>query len=448
MAVKKLLNPFIWCVPALFGIISCTRDTIEFGTVPENNYTTLSYIDTLGVQLSTVLTDSFATGNATSFLLGKYKDPYLGVVKASPFFQLTQPAAIPNIPSNALYDSLTFIIRLNKYYYGDTSRQQTISVNELDQTITTGYGNNLYNTSTFPVKPVPLGAKMLRIRPSVDDSISIRLNDSKGVELFSKLKNLAEEVTSSDAFQNYFKGISLTTGIADTSAIFGLLGSADSNIVMRVNYHTTIPYASPQFIDFPLLPGVYNFDQILTDRSGTAIVSANNTSGISEIPTSQTNGYAFSQPGTGLKIKMIFPSLSGILRSDNYVKLLKAELIVRPASLSFDDAEYKLPDKLYLAYTNGSNVVGNSLPDSTGTNTLYAAPVIDEIYGQNNYYQFNITSFISQLLSVPGSSDSGLYLMQDFTPSAPQVTRLIMGGNGIHNNYITQLQLYVVSVKK
>ena len=146
---RKLV--LVFCVFSLL-ILSCAKKEIEFGEEPENSYTKLVYIDTVGVQLSTLVTDSFATNGITSLLLGKYKDPYLGIVSTSPFFQLNPVSESVDIPSTAVFDSLVFILRLNKYYYGDTSRVQTIAVNELAQSINYSYNDKLYNIPIFNTK--------------------------------------------------------------------------------------------------------------------------------------------------------------------------------------------------------------------------------------------------------------------------------------------------------
>jgi hypothetical protein len=423
--------------------ISCTRNTIEFGTVPENNYTRLAYIDTVGVRLSTVLTDSFSTASPSSFLLGRYKDPYTGVVSARPFFQLDKPSVLPDIPATAVYDSIVFIIRSDNYYYGDTSRLQTIYIYELSQSIVTGYNDQLYNTSNFPVKPDVLGSRTLRIRPVADDSIVIRLNDSKGSELFNKIKQKHTDVSGTDAFLNYFKGISIATGTDDTTAVYGLLSGAGT-LVMRVHYHTTIPDQQRHFVDFPSMLNSLSFNQLLTDRTGTGIVPG--ISGLTEIPSYQTGNHSFSQPGTGLRLKLGFPSLKGILLTEDYVRLLRAELIIRPAFLSYDQNRYPLPGSLFLAYTDNTNLLGNSVPDSTG-GVMYSSPVIDEIYGQNTYYRFNITSYIGQLLQTPANEKYGLYIRDQSETSGLRVDRLVLGTTG-HSNYITQLQLSVLIVNK
>src|SRR5687768_16398855 len=100
LKLKSLLLLLLLTVSILY---SCTRNTIEFGTIPDNSYTNLVYTDTVGVQISTIMEDSFATNGDTSFLIGRYQDPYLGTVSAKTFFQVTIPSSIPEIPASAKF---------------------------------------------------------------------------------------------------------------------------------------------------------------------------------------------------------------------------------------------------------------------------------------------------------------------------------------------------------
>lgn len=428
---------------ALLITASCTRNEIEFGTVPENNYSHLVYIDSVGLQQSTVITDSFETGTATTLLVGRYKDPYLGVITAKPFFQVEKPSVIPELATGTIYDSLALIIKLNDYYYGDTSRVQTIYIHQLTQTIVTGYASKLYNTSSTDISPVPIGSRSIRIRPLTDDSIIIRLDDSKGRELFDLLKQQAPEITNYDNFLTYFKGLSLSTGNGDTTAVFGL--QTGSNVVMRMYYHTNTPFNVNSVLDFPSIANTLTYNQIKADRTGTGIIST--TPGVSELPSSKTGNYSFSQLGTGLACKISFPGLRGILLTSQYLKLLKAELILRPADYSFDKGKYRLPETIQLVSTNASNINEGVIPDSTGNGVLFANPVIDEIYGRNNYYRFNLTAYIDHLLTTPGSEDFALYIQPTFTATQPDVTRFIMGGSS-HDGFVSQLQLSVLTINK
>ncbi|MCW3118713.1 MAG: hypothetical protein JWM28_2795 [Chitinophagaceae bacterium] len=443
MSASKTKTALFFILPLICFITSCTRNQVNLGSVPENDYSRIVYIDTVGVQLSTVLTDSFSTSNPKSYLLGKYTDPYLGVVSGKPFFQLNKPSTLPDIPDQAVYDSLTLILRINHDYYGDTTSQETVYVNELSQSIVLGYNNLLYNNSNVEINPIALGSKTIRLRPATDDSIIIRLDNAKGAELFSKLKAKTLEMTSSDNFLNYFKGLSLSTGINDTSIVYGLMDT----VIMRVNYHTSTPFTVGSHIDFVSQANAESFNQILTNRTGTGIVSANNR-GVTEIPSAQTKHLSFTQPATGLYLKLLFPSLKGVILSENIVRLLKAELIIRPLYQSFDRYKYMLPASLYLVNTNGTNIPGGAVATAAGSAVQSVSPVIDNLYGQDNYYSFDVTTPVNTLINTAGSEDDGFFLVQGLAGSTLKLNRLVVGDATIPGGTTTQLKLSVLVINK
>ena len=430
---------FAYCVLLLF-FCSCYREDIKFGNLPDANYTNIVYIDSVAPKLSTLVLDSFVTNSTTSFLLGKYKDPLLGTVSTKPFFQMTTPPATTSIASPAQYDSACFIIHLNKYYYGDTSRSQTIYVNELSQAIDFTYNNHLYNTSNISEKPAPLGSRVINIRPSVDDSLVVRLTDAKGTELFNKLKQQSNDVMTDDGFQNYFKGISLSVKINDTTSVYGLNGSAGS-MVLRIYYHNTIPFPENKFVDFTSKANDYSFNQITIDRTGTSLYYTG--TGLKEFPSEQTNNISFAQERAGVLLKMTFPSLKSIIATDKIVKLQKAELIIRPIGQTYD--QLGLPAKLYLAKTDGTNSVSSVVLDSTLTESQIVSPVIDNVFGVNTYYRFNITYYINAMLNTAGSEDQGFFLFQ--SASALQMNRAVVG-NSRQPVYKTKLLLTVITINR
>lgn len=414
---------------------SCYRNDIEFGNLPNNNYTNVVFSDTVSPVLSTVLLDSFVTNGATSFLIGKYNDPYLGVVSTQPFFQMTVPFALLSIPTASQYDSLCLIITPNKYYYGDTTRPQTIVVNELDDYLDYTYNTHIYNTSNFALKPTPLGSRTVTIRPSIDDSILIRLDDNKGSDLFTKLEQQANEIVTDANFQNYFKGISITTGATDTTAVFGIAGS-DSTLLMRLYYHTTTPYLQNQVVNFPIKISPLSFNQITTNRLGTPLFTT--TKGIVEIPSTKTGNVGFTQFGAGVVAKFTFPTLKGILATDKIVELQKAELVVRPILSSYDNNKFKIPDNLSLFQTDETNTVG-SLASSN------VPPVMDEIYGSGAYYKFDVTSYINTFLTTGGTENKGFFLMDN--NSTPNVTRAVIGDSQ-QPVYTAQLLITAIIINK
>lgn len=423
-------------------LFSCYKKEINFGDDPENNYTRLVYTDTITVRHSTVLTDSFITSGLSNMLIGKYQDPYLGTVDTRAFFRFNTISSSAEIPTNAVYDSLTLILRLNHYYYGDTSLPQTINVDELSQAISLSYADQLYNTSDVAVKSPSLGKRTIRIRPAKDDSITIRLDDVKGMELFNKIKQRSTEITDPSEFLNYFKGVRISVNSSDLTAVYGM--KAADSIVMRLNYHTISPLPENKFLDFTMETGSYSFNQITPDRSGTGLPSS--AAGGREIASSQTNGMAFTQYGTGLLLKLTFPSLRTLLNNDDIVRLLKADLIVRPVQQSFDYNRHKLPAKLYLASTNGTNSIGATIPDSTGADQLIE-PAFDFIHGENTHYRFNVTGYINELLTTTGTSDYGFFLMEELSTSTRQVTRAVINADGT-GHYKTELLLDLIIINK
>ncbi|MFI5132776.1 MAG: DUF4270 family protein [Chitinophagales bacterium] len=431
-----------FCILILLVCGSCYRNDIQFGSTPENSYTHIVYVDTVEPRLSTVILDSFTTNSPVAFLVGKYKDPYLGTISAKPFSQMTIPVSVDtvSIPVTAQYDSACVIAYLNNYYYGDTTRSLTIQANELAQPIDYTYSNFLYNTSNVPVKPTALGSRTLRIRPAIDDSFTIRMNDTKGLELFNKLQQQADEISTSDKFLNYFKGISFSVGNNDTSVVYGL-NATGGKIIMRVYYHLTTPFFQSKFVDFTSLANAFAFNQVITDRTNTPLYSAG--PGVKEFPSGQTNNLAFTQFGAGVMLKATFPSLKGILQSDNIIKLLRAELILKPLGHTYSDF-FKLPPAMFLSQTDATNTIGAQVYDSTGTLVLNVSPVVDNIYGINTYYRYNITSYINTFLTTGGTENSGFFVMQN--DSTLQVNRAVIGN--ARSAYKTQLLLTMAVISK
>lgn len=426
---------------ALLQFTACYRETIQFAGDPPPGYTTIVRIDTITPQVSTVITDSFTTGSASSFLMGSIADPHLGTITARAFMQMGLPGTEIDIPEHAVFDSLTLLVPLNHYYYGDTQAVITAAVHELDETIALGYNDHLYNTSNFQVKTTALGSRQLRIRPLTDTVFSVRLSDAKGMELFNKLKRKDNDVLSSDDFLLYCKGIRLSATVAGAGTVYGIGVSGDT-IRMRLHYHTTIPYPEEKHLDFPRLENALSFRQILVTRNGTLPDPV--TAGRNEFPSASTGHMAFTQAGTGVLMKVLFPSLRNILSTDMPVNLLQAELIVRPVEQSF--VTLALPPALRLSQTDESNFIGSFLADSSGVSILAASPVIDPLYGLNNHYRFNITNYINQLLQTPGSGGTGFFLVENHPSSTTRLHRGVFGDASLTGNNI-QLVLHVLTVK-
>ena len=101
-------------------------------------------------------------------------------------------------------------------------------------------------------------------------------------------------------------------------------------VIMRLHYHETDVFPQSKFLDFPF----YNndnkqFNQVKSDRTGTPLSVFNSTN--KEIVSTSTGNSAFTQILTGFMAKIKFPTLRSLLLRPDFVKILKAELIIQSA---------------------------------------------------------------------------------------------------------------------
>lgn len=426
-AIIMRIQGFIFL--ALLLIASCDRKTVQFGDTPQDAYSLIKQVDTVSVQMSTLILDSFVTSGKSNSLVGRYKDPYFGHIEARSYFQLGKPSQ-STVPDIAIYDSLVLIVPLNKYHYGDTTQEQTFYVHELAAPIEPTYSNYLYNTSAIPQQASVLGSRSLVLRPTVTDTIQIRLSDAKGRELFALLQRNSDTLETEEKFLRYFRGLTLGLSGADTTAIYGI--QARSGLQMRLHYRTTTPVLETHMIRFSLLENNLRFTQLKAERGGTSLPNA--SSRVLEIPTSQTNELSYSQSSLGVLGKMSFPTIRNLLHLNRVVRLLKAELVIQPADAGLQN-NLKLPNQLYLAETSGANEIGSFVGQSN-----LREP------GISAHYVFNVTSSINSLLNNSGLTDRGFLVLEELPGNTSQVNRLVIGGSA-HSKYRTQLKLTLLTVK-
>jgi hypothetical protein len=73
--------------------------------------------------------------------------------------------------------------------------------------------------------------------------------------------------------------------------------------------------------------------------------------------------------------------------------------------------------------------------------------MIDFTHGENTHYRFNVTGYINELLTTPGTSDYGFFLMEDLSSSIRHVDRAVINNSG-QARYRTQLLLNLIIINK
>jgi hypothetical protein len=450
MQINKRV-PFIitYCLIFTGLLSSCYKKDIQVGSDLAESHTRIITVDTVGVLLSSYVKDSFPTANNNFSLIGNYHDSYVGKTNASTFFQIGLPTlsedATTLLPKSAVYDSLVLYMRGSGYYYGDTTKPFDISVYELAQQPTPDENHkDHYNTSDVPVISTPLAVYSKTFRPSLKDSVVLRLPDAKGQDFYTKIQNKATQFTSQDLFLDYFKGIAIKPTSNTSAAVYGF-NLADSSIKVRLHYHLTLPYKQDKVIEFILTRTANQFNRIITDRTGTPLqrTSAEQR----EFFATATTPYAITQTGTGVYLKALFPTLRDVLKINEVVRLMDARLILKPVKGSYDYYGNRLPNPLFMQITDASNEPSGTIVDTTGQGVIqYRAPAIDDLYGINTNYSFNITSYINALLNTPGSAENGLFIMQEAMGAAKQINRAVIGSRQ-NETYQTKLILNLLTIE-
>ncbi|MCO5240200.1 MAG: DUF4270 domain-containing protein [Chitinophagaceae bacterium] len=441
------MRKLICAAGALFCVyaMGCKKADIQFGEqFVDAGITNIVMVDTITPALFSVFRDSVPTSQSGTIITGSYNDPVFGKIAASSFFVLASPG-IPDMHISAAYDSLVLQMRSDSSFYGDTSVAQRFNIHELSSLIEFGEDKTyLYNSSSFPVYATPLGSAIVTVRPSLKDSVSIRLSDTKGQELFELIQSKSQEVLTSADFEQYFKGLRISAD--DNTANAAVYGFSDS-VTMRLYYHESDPYLSQKYIDFVLTSRNKQFNRLQYDRSGTALDVA--IPEAKEISPAFTGGSVYVQPLTGVLLKMRFPTLRSLLARSDYVKIMKAELMIAPSKGSYSH-DYMLPPQLIASSTNINNQLGGYLAErgNAGSQSIqYGGLTIDWLYGEDTRYTYDVTAYLQSEIRNDAENTNGLI----FAPPSPgyntKLNRLVVDDNASGKGGV-KLKVYYISVQQ
>lgn len=428
------------CLTVLL-LAGCQKTTIQFGQeYVDNGLTNIILVDSIQPVVSTVFRDSVVTSQSGSVLTGIYTDAYFGKLSASAYLQLQIPQALPDFLPNAQYDSLVLLMKCNGTFYGDTTIPIALSVNQLSQEIKLAEGHPyFYNTSSFPVAG-SLGSRSFVLRPQAGDSANIRLTDALGLDLYNKALNKASTLKSNAEFTDYFKGIQISS-----TSQGNVVGFKDS-VVMRLYYHQTSVSRENLSIDFKFSDNTLQFNNVTADRTGTPLAALNSTN--NEILSTATGNQGYLQPITGIYMKISFPTIRSLLEKTDYVKIIRADLTVKPVINSFNNY-LALPPILNAFQTDGSNDPGVSLSSaSAGNSTVQNGNLfIDNVYGTGTKYTYDVTSYLQNEIQNAAINKDGLLLLPAADKRFTQLNRLVIGDGQNAKNKL-QLNLYYISVNK
>lgn len=397
-------------------------------------------IDTLTVDVSTINFDSLVTSNQSRILIGNYTDPILGEVKSESYFELTPTTYTLGSSSdtqtiNYVFDSIAMILKYDRYYYGDTTKVQTINIHQLTQKVKPVVGDDsFYNNSVLSYDSKSIGSRTFYPKPIGKDSVNIQMDATFGKNLFNKLKN--NEITSVDEFNDYFKGIVIKPSTANSSNVIGYTTAC----VMRMYYKQANSNSEDTYTkDFTIADVTKQFNNISLDKTGTILQNLPDSR--NKLSSESTNNSAFIQSGTGIACRVDFPFIKQLKYISEKGVIVDAELIIKPIKNSAS-ALYPIKDSLKVYECDHLNRISKILTYSDGSQMLAKLNTTPDEFNENIGYKINIGSFLNQEMLKTSSSKSSLIFT--FPNITKGVNRIVLGNQKNTENKL-QLKIYYIS---
>ena len=436
---------YIWFLFLFITLFtSCQTDNLDGDFVIGSDYLSINnkvlLIDTLTVDVSTINFDSLVTSNQSRILIGNYTDPILGKVKSESYLELTPDTYNLGSSSdtetvNYVFDSIAMILKYDRYYYGDTTKTQTLNIHQLTQKIKPNIDDDsFYNNSTLTHYSNSIGSRTFYPRPIGKDSVNIQMDASFGKNLFDKLKNNA--FTSSDEFNDYFRGIVIKPSTANSSNVVGFTTAC----VMRMYYRQANANSEETYTkDFKIADLTKQFNNISLDKTGTIIENLPDSRG--KLSSELTNNSAFVQSGTGVACRIDFPFIKQLKYISEKGAIVDAELIIKPIKNSAS-ALYPIKDSLQVYECDHLNRISKILTNSDGSQKLAKLNNTPDEFNENIGYTINIGSFLHQEMKKTYANKSSLILT--FPNISKGVNRIVLGNQKNAENKL-KLKIYYIS---
>jgi len=424
---------------------SCNSDADAGEFVVGSDYLSVSnkviLIDTVTVDVSTINFDSLVTSSQSRILVGNYDDPIFGKVKSDSYFQLSATTySLYNESSdtdapNYVFDSIKMVLKQDKYFYGDTTKVQSLSIHRLTQKVKPNSDDDsFYNNSSLSYDAESLGSISFKPKPNSMDSVVMKLDNEFGNALFLKLKKL--EISNSDEFIEYLKGFVIKSTSGTSSSIVGFNMSS----ALRLYYSKYQGDSETSLIkNFSILDFSKQFNNITLDRAGTQIQDLPVSS--SKLSSLLTGNKAFIQSGTGLACRVDFPNIKQLKYLSEKGAIVDAELIIKPINNTYSVA-YPLVDSLRVFVGDKLNRIKGTLNTVDGTAVYGLLNATSDEFNENIGYKISIGAFLQAEMLKESDSRSSLILTLPSISKA--VDRLVLGDQKNSTNKI-QLKIYYIS---
>jgi hypothetical protein len=431
---------------------SSTPGNIGVGLPGADANTGAYLVDTLTIRTSTVLRDSVVTSSSNLLLVGRYRDPQLGVITAKSYVTMNLGGTFTPDQSQ-VFDSLVLVLKplavstANPHArYGDTTKTQTLAeVHRLKSFVPStqyGYASPKLTSMSDRFQADAVNEKEIKrtARPSLS-TIRVRLKSDFGLELLNAGKSRL--LTSQEQLDALYPGLALFPGATDEAALVQFAANNDASALM-LYYHDPADPSTPISHSFGLSTGRH-FYQAEADRSAIAGLSpfttSTSTMSLQQINAALTTQQTYIQGVLGLQTKIEIPYLANLRNFGQHLIVTSAVMTAQiPDNTSGIRSNIAPPAALSLYTTNKNNYPVTQLQPTTTTSINYN-PAVANLAGVTQAgYEWSLLSYCQAVINGQTTND-GL-LLSTATPATPE--RVVLGGPNRANNKI-QLRLYLIS---
>nr|WP_325288754.1 DUF4270 family protein [uncultured Bacteroides sp.] len=393
--MRKILYSLL---AGLLACYACQDNNSSLGSsLVESSFYNV-FTNSCTVDLSTILLDSIETREDTIGHFGHYADTLWGEVTATYYAEFTKNTFSTTDGHDYQFDSLVLSMTPSGHYWGDTLTPQYISVYRLKQPIVLDNDEDLYNTTVMATEDVPLTRFSYLPQPGRQREVEVRLPDAMGRQLLTDILVEDTYLDTQESFKKVFPGLAL---VAETSGscITGFLVN-DSSMTLNLHYRDI----SNQTTESELIFSVnteYAYTGVRHNPTGTAL--DNLQSGIENLIHASSMGYrAYLQGLTGYYNQIEFPDLNELQSKGEIVSVESATLYLYPLARSYNEVS-QLPEEVRIYITDENNVLEDYVYGSDGVTVQTGNLTIDEMYGRETYYSFDLTEFIRNNFGTSGT---------------------------------------------
>lgn len=422
-------------------LFSCNNDDklYEVGEGFIDTNTNVFEVDTLTLETATIISDSLVTSGASRILIGALQDDDFGNLSAQSYFSLASSTF--DIDDDAVFDSISLILHYDRYYYGDTTLVQTYKIHEITEVFEPNEDDDyFYNTSSLTYSDDILGQTSFTPLPNKKDSITISMNYDFGKNIFDKMVD--NEINTVYDLNKEFRGLTIVPD-KNINNILGFKHSSsgtEATSTMRLYYvlkNDDDSENNEYYLDFDLEGGNKIFNSITSDRTNTVLSSLSTSEDI--LTSSETNNKIYLQSGTGISMRVDFPSLNTLNELENNGTTLGANLKIYPDYESYDDID--LIETLAVYVIDYKNRSVKQLTSLSG-NAVYATLNSENNeFDANTYYNVDVSSLVEEILTSSYTLDYALRF--EFPDNTSTINRLLINDNSSPENSNYKMKLHL-----